>query len=196
MNIAFKRFFAYLIDMLIIFIIICLIKQFLPVNKYEIELNNLNEVYFEQKIEINEYFNEVQTITHNIDKTNLGINIINTILIVVSFVIIPFISKGQTIGQKLLKIKIVKDDIKLEDYVGRAVIINGLGYMFFMFIILYLTNDNIYFILINLLGFFQILVVIINCFMVLYNMHKCAIAVSFMKPRILGIKSEKLQNKN
>ena len=188
MNIAFKRFFAYLIDMLIIFIIICLIKQFLPVNKYEIELNNLNEVYFEQKIEINEYFNEVQTITHNIDKTNLGINIINTILIVVSFVIIPFISKGQTIGQKLLKIKIAKDDIKLEDYVGRAVIINGLGYMFFMFIILYLTNDSIYFILINLLGFFQILVVIINCFMVLYNKNKCGIADSFTKTRIEEIK--------
>ena len=188
MNIAFKRFFAYLIDMLIIFIIICLIKQFLPVNKYEIELNNLNEVYFEQKIEINEYFNEVQTITHNIDKTNLGINIINTILIVVSFVIIPFISKGQTIGQKLLKIKIVKDDIKLEDYVGRAVIINGLGYMFFMFIILYLTNDNIYFILINLLGFFQILVVIINAFMVLYNKNKCGIADKFTNTRIEEIK--------
>ena len=82
----------------------------------------------------------------------------------------------------------VKDDIELEDYVGRAVIINGLGYMFFMFIILYLTNDNIYFILINLLGFFQILVVIINCFMVLYNKNKCGIADSFTKTRIEEIK--------
>lgn len=184
MNIAFKRFFAYLIDMLIIFIIISLIKQFLPINKYEIELNNLNEIYFEQKIEIDEYFNEAQTITRNIDKSNLGINIVNTILIIVGFVIIPFINKGQTIGQKLFKIKIAKDDIKLEDYVGRAVIINGLGYMFFMFIILYLTNDSIYFILINLLGFFQILVVIINCFMVLYSKNKCGIADKFTGTRI------------
>ena len=188
MSIAFKRFFAYLIDVLIIFIIISLVKQILPINKYEIELNNLNELYLEQKIGLTEYFNDIPTITHNIDKSNIGINIINTILIIISFIIIPFINKGQTIGQKILKIKILKDDIKLEDYVGRAVIINGLGYMFFMFIILYLTNDNIYFILINLLGFFQILVVIINCFMVLYSKNKCGIADKFTNTRIEEIK--------
>ena len=187
MNIAFKRFFSYLIDMFLMFIIIILIKQFLPINKYEIELNNLNESYLEQKVEINEYFDNVQAITHNIDKTNLGINIVNTILIIISFIIIPLLSKGQTIGQKLLKIKIAKDDIKLEDYVGRAVIINGLGYMFFMFIILYLTNDSVYFVLINLLGFFQILVVIINAFMILYSKNRCGIADKFTGTRIENV---------
>ncbi len=189
MNIALKRFLAYLIDMLIIFILICLVKQLLPINKYEIEMNNLNESYIENKIDINEYFNKSKEITHNIDKNNIGINIINTILIIGSFVVIPFINNGQTIGQKLLKIKIIKDkNIQLEDYVGRAVIINGLGYMFFMFIILYLTNDNMYFILINLLGFFQILVVIINAFMVLYSKSKCGIADNFTNTRIEEIR--------
>ena len=188
MNIAFKRLLSYLIDMLIILIIVSLIKQFFPVNKYEIELNNLNENYFAQKIDINQYFTSIKTLTHNIDKNNIVINIVNTILLVVLFVIVPMISKGQTIGQKLLKLKIVKDDIKLEDYVGRAVIINGLGYMFFMLIILYLTNDDIYFILINLLGFLQILVVIINGFMVLYSKDKCGIADKFTSTRIEEIK--------
>ena len=188
MNIAVKRFLAYLIDMIIIFIIISLIKPILPINEYEIELNNLNENYLESKIEINEYLEQSKTIIHNIDKTNVAINTFNTILIIVSFVIIPFLNNGQTIGQKILKIKISKKKIKLEDYVGRAVIINGLGYMFFMFIILYLINDNIYFILINLLGFFQILVVIINCFMVLYSKDKCGIADKFTNTRIEEIK--------
>lgn len=184
MNIAGRRMLAYIIDMVLIFFIVSLVKLALPVNQYEIEMNNLNENYLEQKIEIDEYFDEAIIITHNIDKSNLVINIINTFLIIIFFIIIPFITKGQTIGQKIFKIKIVKNDIKLEDYVGRAVVINGLGYMLLMLIILYLTDDNVYFVLINLLGFFQILVVIINAFMVLYSKNKLGIADKFTNTKI------------
>ena len=113
------------------------------------------------------------------------INIIGTLLIIVSFVIIPIINNNQTLGQKLLKIKISKNKpLKIDDLVGRAVIVNGLGYMIFMFIILYLTSDNIYFVLINILGFFQILMIIINSFMVIYSKEKRGIADYFTDTRV------------
>ena len=106
-------------------------------------------------------------------------------LIIVSFVIIPIINNNQTLGQKLLKIKISKNKpLRIDDLVGRAVIVNGLGYMIFMFIILYLTSDNIYFILINILGFFQLLMIIINSFMVIYSKEKRGIADYFTNTRI------------
>ena len=111
------------------------------------------------------------------------INIIGTLLIIVSFVIIPIINNNQTLGQKLLKINKNKP-LRIDDLVGRAVIVNGLGYMIFMFIILYLTSDNIYFILINILGFFQILMIIINSFMVIYSKEKRGIADYFTNTRI------------
>ena len=111
------------------------------------------------------------------------INIIGTLLIIVSFVIIPIINNNQTLGQKLLKISKNKP-LRIDDLVGRAVIVNGLGYMIFMFIILYLTSDNIYFVLINILGFFQILMIIINSFMVIYSKEKRGIADYFTNTRI------------
>ena len=111
------------------------------------------------------------------------INIIGTLLIIVSFVIIPIINNNQTLGQKLLKISKNKP-LRIDDLVGRAVIVNGLGYMIFMFIILYLTSDNIYFILINILGFFQLLMIIINSFMVIYSKEKRGIADYFTNTRI------------
>ena len=111
------------------------------------------------------------------------INIVGTLLIIVSFVIIPIINNNQTLGQKLLKINKNKP-LRIDDLVGRAVIVNGLGYMIFMFIILYLTSDNIYFILINILGFFQILMIIINSFMVIYSKEKRGIADYFTNTRI------------
>ena len=185
MNIASKRFLAYILDMFMIFIILFLLKSLMPVNKYEIELSNLNESYLEQKIDVNEYINNLKIITLNIDKENIEINIAGTLLIIVSFVIVPIINNNQTLGQKLLKIKISKNKpLRIDDLVGRAVIVNGLGYMIFMFIILYLTSDNIYFILINILGFFQILMIIINSFMVIYSKEKRGIADYFTNTRI------------
>ena len=111
------------------------------------------------------------------------INIVGTLLIIVSFVIIPIINNNQTLGQKLLKINKNKP-LRIDDLVGRAVIVNGLGYMIFMFIILYLTSDNIYFILINILGFFQLLMIITNSFMVIYSKEKRGIADYFTNTRI------------
>ena len=186
MSIVSKRFLSYLLDMFIIFIILFLIKQLLPVNNYEVELNNLNELYIEKKIDGSIYLNQFKTITHNIDKQNFGINLFGAFLITINFIIIPNLTKGQTIGQKLFKIKIKKKNLSIEDLVGRAVIINGLGYLLFMFIILFIATNQIYFILINLLGFFQILVVIINAFMVLYC--KEGIADKLTKTRIEEIK--------
>ena len=186
MSIVSKRFLSYLLDMFIIFVILFFIKQLLPVNNYEIELNNLNELYVEKKIDSAIYLNQFKTITHNIDKQNFGINLFGAFLIIISFIIIPFLTKGQTIGQKLFKIKIKKKNLDIKDLCGRAVIINGLGYLLFMFIILFIATNQIYFILINLLGFFQILVVIINAFMVLYC--KEGIADKFTNTRIEEIK--------
>ena len=97
MNIAGRRFFAYLIDMFIIALALFLLKQVIPTNKYEIELNNLNEDLLEEKISYEDYFNQFKVLTHNIDKTNIGINVVNTILLIVIFIVVPFVNNGQTI---------------------------------------------------------------------------------------------------
>ena len=186
MNIVGKRFLAYLLDMLIIFIILFFIKQLFPINEYEIELANLNELYVEKKIDSSIYFNQFKTIIHNIDKENFEINLFGMFLIIISFIIIPFLNKGQTIGQKILKIRIIKNNLTIRDLCGRAVIINGLGYLLFMSVILFIATNQIYFILINLLGIFQILVVIMNVFMLLY--YKEGIADKFTNTRIEEIK--------
>ena len=116
MSIVSKRFLSYLLDMFIIFIILFLIKQLLPVNNYEVELNNLNELYIEKKIDGSIYLNQFKTITHNIDKQNFGINLFGAFLITINFIIIPNLTKGQTIGQKLFKIKIKKKNLSIEDF--------------------------------------------------------------------------------
>lgn len=186
MSIVSKRLISYLIDIFIIFLVLIIIKGILPVNIHEIELNNLNELYIENKIDFNLYFNQFISITHNIDKSNIGFNLFGCLLIIIFCIVIPFLNKGQTLGQKICKLKISKKDLTIKDLSGRATILYGLGYLLFMFLILFLTTNKIYFILINLLGIFQISVVIINGFMVLYK--KEGIADKLTKTRIEEIK--------
>jgi len=164
MNIKYKRILSYIIDITIIFIIMCIINNLFSNN---LELNILNEEYFEKIITFNEYIENYKIVIHQIDKQNIIINIMSIILTIISFVVIPFLCNGQTLGMKLFKIKINKP--LLNKILIRSLIINGLGYMTFMLIILYLVNDNLYFILMNLLSFLQIIVVIISVFMVLYR---------------------------
>lgn len=188
MSIAIKRFLSYVIDMLIVFVFVFFINMMLP-NKYDDEINILNQERLEEKIDNETYFISYKYLLHEHDKSDLVLNISTTILLISFFVLVPYCFKGQTIGQKLFKIKIVKDDgIKLEDLIGRSVVINGIGYMLFTFIILYITNDNLYFILINLLAFLQFIVVIISAFMVSYSYTHLSIADKFTNTRIEEIK--------
>jgi uncharacterized RDD family membrane protein YckC len=45
-------------------------------------------------------------------KANALPNAINTLLIIVYFIVFQYLNKGQTIGKKLLKIKLVNEDKK------------------------------------------------------------------------------------
>lgn len=188
MSIAVKRFLSYVIDMIIVFIFVFFINIMLP-NKVDNDINILNQQLLEKKVDMKEYFNNYKHLLHIHDKEDIILNISTTILLISFFVLVPYYFNGQTIGQKIFKIKIVNDDkLKLEDLVARASIVNGIGYMIFMFIILYITNDNLYFILINLLAFLQFLVVIISSFMVSYSYEHLSIADKFTKTRIEEIK--------
>ncbi|MEG2322597.1 MAG: RDD family protein [Bacilli bacterium] len=189
MKLSTKRLLAYIIDTVLILIIIMSLKSLLPQNKYEHELGNLNENYIENKIEFNEYKVNYINIIHNIDKSQIGINILLTILLIISFVIIPLLNKGQTLGCKLMKIRITSSNkLNMDDLIKRSIIMNGTGYMFLMFIILFFVSSNIYFILINIFAFLQIIVVIVSGFMVLYSKQHQGIADILTKTRIEEIK--------
>lgn len=189
MSIAVKRFLSYVIDMFIVFIFVFLINTILP-NKYDNEIKYLNQLKLEKKIDIETYYTNYKHLLHEHDKQDLYLNISTTILLICFFVLIPYYF-GQTIGQKVFKIKIVSmddDKFMLDDLIGRSVITNGIGYMLFMFIILFITNDNVYFILINLFAFLQIIVVIISAFMVSYSYEHLSITDKFTNTRIEEIK--------
>lgn len=168
MKLVYKRLLAYIIDMIIITICLSLINIFLKDNDYIYQSRFLNEQYSSNQIDFTSYKNEFIKLNYEMDKANIVVNISMVIIIIVFMVLIPYFKDGQTIGLKLMKLKITKDKLTIKDLLIRNFIATGLGHLILIFLLL-LLNSNIYFVLINFLAFCQVLVVIINSFMISYS---------------------------
>jgi len=180
MNIGFKkRFVAYLIDLLIIGFILGMVVTFKEKDEEVIELNKdlnlVEELYVNEEISYDDYFERVTVIIQDIDKECVVYTVVNILLIVGYFIILPFLCNGQTLGKRIFKIKIEsneKEKLSIVNYIIRNIIINGLGYMVLMLLILYLLPSKTYFIFESIFSFIQITLVIISVSMVLYRKDK------------------------
>ncbi len=174
-----KRFLAYLIDIILIGIMLTMISDVL-VDKNEMaqlnnQLNEVNEKKLNEEIKLNEVFKEYAIITKQIDLENVMLNTVTIVIILIYFVFVPYYNDGQTLGLKLLNIRIVTRDgskLTISKLMLRNFIINGLAYMTIGLTFLYLFSSLIYFILVSILGFIQLGLVIMSIFMILYRRDK------------------------
>lgn len=173
-----KRLIAYIIDIIIFSLIFEIFTMIIPDNNniavLNQQLSNLSESVLNDQLSLSAYFYQYSSIVHSIDKELFLSNLFNFILMIGYFVMLPFYYNGQTLGKKLLKIKIIKeqDDLSINDLLLRNCVINGLLYSLICFALVFLVSDLTYLIIISILGFIQILLVIISVFMILYRKDK------------------------
>lgn len=192
MGINKKRFLAYIIDMLLILSIMMIITYFFKNNPNILEnqkqLNILNEQYIKNEIPFSSYFNDYSKYVYQIDKNNLVVNIINIIIMILYFIILPYKTNGFTLGKYIMKIKIEEKDkknIKLKTLTIRTFVINGLLFLILSLINLLIFKNQTYFVLLTILGFLQILLVIISCFMVIYRHDLCGLQDILSKSKVV-----------
>lgn len=175
MKIFKRRFLAFLIDFIIAFLIFKGITLLLPKNSnlisLESELSTLNERYIKKEINNYVYINRYANIILQTDKERIPETIINTFLIIIYFILVPYYWDGKTIGMKILKIRIKKENDKLgiNDLAMRSIIINGIGSTLVSLCSIFLFKDIVYFWIILICGIIQFLLVIISGFMVIYR---------------------------
>jgi len=173
-----KRLFAYLFDFLLLFFVVMLISVLLPkgnISTLKNELEIIEQSYLFNTIDQQTYLNETSLIMSKMFKENVLSIMINIVFIILYFIVLPFINKGQTIGMKVLNIKIVNNKLEtpsLNELVLRNIVTNGLGYLIIVLSIYYIIPKNIFFITISLLAIIQLLLVIISSFMIIYKKNR------------------------
>lgn len=176
-----KRGSAYVVDILIISIIVLIANMlFVPGNLAKIsqDMNNTYDSYLKEEISFDEYFKTYSNLMHEYDKERVGFNILNTSLIIIFFIVVPYLNHGKTIGMMIFKIFIKStDDRKLSIFklTIRNSIINGLLYLILSIILVFIINGKLYFIFISILGILQILLAIYSGFMLIYRKDNCGL---------------------
>ncbi|MDD2181161.1 MAG: RDD family protein [Bacilli bacterium] len=192
-----KRFLAYMIDVLLIGIIIFLFSKVLIDSNKIKHLNNqlkeVNEKILMDDVGFDDGVREYAILIKQIDRENVLVNVITIILILIYFVFIPKYKDGQTVGLRLLKMKIVTHNrnlLTISKLMLRNFILNGLAYLSICLTFLYLFSETIYFILVSILSFFQLGLVITSIFMILYRRDKRGLQDILSETKVINISGE------
>ena len=172
----FPRAIAYLIDIILIAIISTGIVMFIPVNKnydkYVEEYKQIQDDFTNKKITLEEYMNKSVPVVYDVDYSNCPSIIIQVTVLVLYFVVFQAYNKGQTLGKKIMKIKIVGidgKDLTTNQVAIRALIINSIfSNLLIIGALLFSNRDIYYYISLGLQGL-EGLIVIITLIMILFR---------------------------
>lgn len=175
-----KRFAAYFIDIIIINIICSLVLAVIPTsNSYKNlneSFNSIAQKYGEkitndtENIDITiyeDYIEEVAPISYQMERESFISNIIIIIIYVLYYVLYQFKNSGQTIGKKLMKIKVEKENgtLHINDLIFRSFIINSVLSSLIYIILLFTTKNLNYLYATEVVSIIFGLITIISGFM-------------------------------
>ena len=179
MDTILKRVMAYIIDILIVSIIATMISSVGLINPYKDEYEEAYDEYADVVAQIQEEGSgvdrdasedELITLYYNVNKYNVvrsGISVVCTILY---FALLQSLMNGQTIGKKIMKIRVVanKDDKKLNfgNFLIRSVILNNVIFSVLFIVGIYLFDVSGYYNYSSIVSYLQMLVPTIIMLMV------------------------------
>ena len=169
-----KRLGAFIIDTMILSIVFSLITLGFntDTNNINKELTSILEQYQNSEITIEEYSDKVTNLNYQLQKSSIVVNIVNVVLYVGYFIVFGFLNKGQTLGKKICKIKIVNKDNdrpSIWNIIVRSLFIYGMSTLLFSIIFVNILNNKIFSYGYTIITYIEAIFMIICFFMVLYK---------------------------
>lgn len=127
----FKRISAFCIDYVILTLVLSFITTGVITNNgsfYE-DITEISNEYTDGNINASEYNDKIMKLEYDYQKLNMPVNIVNVVLFIGYFVFFGYLNKGQTLGKKLFKIRVVDksgDRVKLSSMIIRSLFIYGI----------------------------------------------------------------------
>ncbi|HIT37419.1 MAG TPA: RDD family protein [Candidatus Onthousia faecipullorum] len=171
-----QRVLAFIIDFFILGLISSLIIMFVPVSEtasklYE-EQNKILMSYSEGTVSMEEYVNQLIDLEYDIAKQTVIVSIVTIVISILYYVVYPCYNNGQTLGKKLMKIKIKKTDdtdLSMNDLLIRGMINNSILVNIISIILVLFLSKDLYLSTSSLLNIIQYLVLIISLIMIAFT---------------------------
>ena len=187
---TFQRITAHIIDAIILTIIVSIITFGFPRSqKYKDAEKNLNSL-IEDSV-INDKEESIDKYIENryiLDKESIPFDLISIVVSLGYFGIFAYYNSGQTIGKKLVHIKVVSDDnseANNSQLFGRALIFDGTFLSLLSVSIISFIKINQYFYTIGIMSYIQTLIVLISFFMIAYRKDKRGLHDLICKTKVI-----------
>ena len=188
-----RRLCAYAIDYLIVVILVSLISApFIDAKKIDKLQNESTEViekYQKGEITPDEYLERYSSVYYSLSRSTGVMTFITIIIYIVYFVVFQLYNKGQTLGKKVMKIKVVSTNGELSmnqmifrSFIANSILLNILSIMFLM-----MAPRHIYFACVGLFSFIQYAVVIISVFMIKFSKNGLTVHDRLLHTKVIKL---------
>ncbi len=187
-----KRLLAYILDTLIISIVASLIIVFIPMEEVDTkDANNTMESYLEGEITANEYIKEVSTVNYELEQSRIPSYIVSLSLMFIYFVIVQYKLGGQTVGKKILNIKVesTKGKLNVNQLIFRSLIINEIAFNMLNLVSIFVFKNATFSTVSGVLNMANVALILICAVMVIANKDKRGLHDMIAKTKVVELKN-------
>ena len=186
----FKRIFAYMIDYFIILLVLSFITANINVGSDITEkVNNLTNEYKNGNITIEEYNEEVLPLNYELTKRKLPVNVITCVIIIGYYIVFAYFNKGQTLGKKICKIRVVNDKgerASIWNILIRSLFIYGIITTLYSLICINFLDIESFNYSVSVVSVIESLFIVISLLMMLYKKDGRGLHDIIAKTKVIG----------
>lgn len=186
----FKRIFAYMIDYFIILLVLSFITANINVGSDITEkVNNLTNEYKNGNITIEEYNEEVLPLNYELTKRKLPVNVITCVIIIGYYIVFAYFNKGQTLGKKICKIRVVNDKgerASIWNILIRSLFIYGIITTLYSLICINFLDIESFNYSVSVVSVIESLFIVISLLMMLYKKDGRGLHDIVAKTKVIG----------
>lgn len=188
-----ERFAAVFIDILLIGFLAALIttpfmKNNTNYEKLAKEQEQVMKDYNDKKIDMNTYFNKASDINYDISKETGLLTIVTIFLYSGYFIVFQALNKGQTLGKKLFRIRVVKENddyLSMNEMMFRSLIINSILIDIIVLCFVLFASKNGYMYGTMVFEGINYLFIIISVFMIIFRKDKKGLHDLIIKSKVI-----------
>jgi uncharacterized RDD family membrane protein YckC len=191
-----QRLLAYVLDMTIVVLVSTLISYpFIStkaVDKLNKQSSEILEKYQNQEISAKTYFNQSMDNSYQLSKETGLTNIVTIVVYVLYFIVYQMYMNGQTIGKRIMKIRIVKNKdgtLSMNDMLVRG-LINNYILANILIAIFVLINRNTYVYGSSIVQIIQYAILIASIFMIIIRKDGRSVADLICGTKVVSLKEE------
>jgi uncharacterized RDD family membrane protein YckC len=149
---------------------------------------DLVEQYENNEVTKTVYINNFSSISYKIARNNGIYSIITILFEIIYYVVLQVKWNGQTIGKKIMKLKVVSEngDLEVNQMIFRTFIANFILLNIISFVLMLFSPKSIYFYVVSSFEFIQYLITFISILMVMYSKKGLSIHDKIAHTMVVG----------